>query len=384
MKVLNIDKYFYVKGGAQRYYFELAKLLESNGHEVIPFSQNNEQNIDTKYKKYFPEEKYRFFWSTHTAKKLEQLIQDQKPDIAHVHLIYHHLTPSILAVLKKHNIPVVMTTHDYKLICPNYLLYTKGQVCNKCKQTKYYNCIFNKCLKNSYAASSVVALEMYYHKLFKLYEKNIDVFIAPSDFCKNKLVEFGLDRNKIKTVSHFIDLKNKQPEPEPGDYVLYFGRLSKEKGVDKLIKAVYNKELSVKLAGTGPMESELKQMASKNVEFLGHLNSEKLEQAIKNSKFIVIPSQVYETFGLVALEAFAYGKTVIANNIGALPEIVKNNETGILYNNDLAEKIDYLNNNQDKIVELEKNARNFAEQFTPEKHYEEILDIYNSLLTSNS
>ena len=152
MKILNINKFFYLRGGAERYYFALSKLLEDNGHKIIPFSMKEEKNFPSSYSKYFVDnlelgnaglniinKSIRPIWYKEAQKKLEALIKLEKPDIAHLHLIYHHLSPSILPILKKYNIPVVMTVHDYKLICPNYKLYTKNAVCKRCKGHKYYN-----------------------------------------------------------------------------------------------------------------------------------------------------------------------------------------------------------------------------------------------------
>lgn len=392
MKILNINKYYYIKGGAERYYFALTKLFQDNGHQVIPFSQKDEKNFNTPYEKYFPKNKYRFFWSFKTAKNLEALIEKEKPDICHAHLIYHHLTPSILSVLKKHKIPVVLTTHDYKLICPNYLLYTQGQNCQRCKKHKYYNAVLHKCLYGAYSASALVALEMYFHKLFSLYEKNIDMIITPSKFAKNKLVEFGLSEKKIKFIPHFIDLKGKKPEFRLGDYLLYFGRLSKEKGVDNLLFAIYNSQLKIKLkiAGTGDYADTLQALAKQykledRVDFLGHLNNEELGNAIKKAKLVVVPSRVWETFGLAALEAFAYGKTVLASDSGALPEVVLHNKTGVVYKNNLLEELEKIWQDENKIKKLSENAYQLVQKkFTPQQHYQELVSAYNVLLAAAS
>lgn len=386
MKILQIDKYNYLRGGAERYYLELSKLLQQHGHQVMVFSQQNEKNVSKDYAQYFPKEQYRFFWSGETAAALEDLLKVEKPDIAHIHLLYHHLTPSILKVLKRHHIPVVMTVHDYKLICPNYLLFTEGSPCERCKGHNYAQAVAHKCLQGSVTKSSIVALEMYWHKWFKTYERYIDWYIAPSQFAKTKLVEFGQPAENIQVIPHFIDLTGKQPNYNEGDYILYFGRLSAEKGVDKIIEVYYNKNVSVplKIAGTGPLEKTLKQTVERygltdRIQFLGHLSDSELATAIQHSRFVLVPSLVWETFGLAALEAFAYGKAVVAHAAGALPEVVQHNQTGLIYQTDteLAEQLMYAVDNPSKLIDLGKYARTIAEQnYDPQQHYAAIMAVY--------
>ncbi|MFA5995843.1 MAG: glycosyltransferase family 4 protein [Patescibacteria group bacterium] len=393
MKILNINKYYYIKGGAERYYFALTELLMEHGHQVIPFSQKHDNNMVTAYADYFPETKYRFFSSPAVAAKLEQLIKKEQPDIAHVHLLYHHLTPAVLTVLKRYRIPVVMTVHDYKLICPNYLLFTQGKPCIRCKRYNYYQCVIHRCIKNSYAKSSLVALEMYWHKFWKSYENNINVFIVPSEFVKNKLIEFGLPANKIKQIAHFIDLNNKQPVYQPGEYLLYFGRLSAEKGVDKILEVLYNSALRIKfkIAGNGPylpvLQKLVKQYSLQNqVEFLGHLDTNQLQQAIQQARLTIVPSMVWETFGLAALESFAYGKTALVSGQGGLAEVVIHNQTGIIYQpSQLAEELNNIWVDEKKIISLGKNARLYVEKnYNKQQHYEKVMSVYHALLRVNS
>jgi len=388
MKILQINKYFYLKGGAERYYFDLCALLEKNGHEIIHFSQADSNNFYSAYSSFFPKTKYRFFWSWETARKLEVLIKKNKPDIAHVHLIYHHLTPSILAVLKKYKIPVVMTVHDYKLICPNYSLYTQGAPCERCCQHKYYQCAAHRCIKDSYIKSGLVALEMYGHKIFKSYEKNINIFIAPSEFAKAELIKFGLSENKIKVINHFANVNHADTPAKTGDYLLYFGRIADNKGLDKLLHALYISKLSCKLkiAGSGPYLSEIRKLIIdyhlNNVELLGHLNTAELNKQIAGAMAIVVPSVVWETFGLTVLEAYAQNKIVIAHQSGALPEIVKEGETGYLYasENELIEKINLVINNKERLINLGSNAKKFLQtKYNPENHYQQLLAVYCGL-----
>jgi glycosyltransferase involved in cell wall biosynthesis len=314
MRVLNINKFYYMRGGVERYYFSLTTLLEKHGHDVIPFSMKDERNFPSSFEKYFvsnlelgnPGLKMikhvtRPIWSREAQQKLEALLDEYKPDIAHVHMLYHHLSPSVLPVLKKRGIPVVMTLHDYKLICPNYLLYTENEVCKRCKGHKYYNAIVHKCLKDSYAVSAYTAGEMTLHKMMQVYEKNVDIMIAPSQFVRDTFVEFGQDAKKIIVIPHFIDpvflekASSIEPLNDEKPYLLYFGRLAKEKGVEKVLEMMYihKPKLGLKIAGTGPLENSLKAFAAnrglgKQVEFLGHLSAEQIIAAIKGAACVVM------------------------------------------------------------------------------------------------
>jgi len=330
MKILVINKFLYPKGGAETYLLALSKLLRQDGHEVIYFSQQNKKNISASTAKYFlPDLDLsgqnkknilglgRIFWSFSAQKKLDQLIKTEKPDLVHLHNIYHQISPSILKTIKKHNLPVVMTVHDFKLVKHDYTLRADGQ------KTRH---------KNSLAIDLLLKAEMTFHKLLKIYEKNIDLFIAPSEFVKKELLKKGFDEKKIIVVPHFIDLTTypNSQNTEAGDYILYAGRLDESKGVDLLIKVAnrINNNLKLKIAGTGPQEKKLHELvkklgAEKKVEFLKHLDKQQLINVIKNCRFTVFPSRVHETFGLGILESYACFKPTLASRAGAFTEILQ-------------------------------------------------------------
>ena len=215
MKILQINKFNYLRGGAERCFLELSKILAEHGNEVITFSMQHEKNLHNQYEKYFTNEVnlntfslkniFKIFYNREAAKKLEALIKKEKPDIAHLHNIYHQISTSIIKVLKKYQIPTVMTLHDYKIICPNYQLFSKNEICYKCQGGKYYNCLVRKCSKNSYAKSFLAMLEAYFNK--KNYDQ-IDLFIAPSQFMKDICVKFGIPESKIEVIYNFIKTKN--------------------------------------------------------------------------------------------------------------------------------------------------------------------------------
>ena len=215
MKILMINKFHYLRGGSERAVFDLMKLLEINGHQVINFSMRDKKNVASKYDKFFIKnvnfEKFnviniiKFFYNYEAVNKLKKLVEAEKPDIAHLHNIAHQISPAIISVLKKNNIPIAQTLHDYKLICPNSRLFSQGKICEKCQSGKYYNCFFGKCAHDSWVKSFLGMSEAYLNNsLFKYYNK-INIFIAPSRFMKDVCVKFGLPENKIKVIYNFIE-----------------------------------------------------------------------------------------------------------------------------------------------------------------------------------
>jgi len=427
MKILLINKFYHdngKSGGVGRHILELEKILTRNDHEVIPFATKQKEAKKNNYLEYFPRYfdlgKVKFnseslkniskiFYNSEAAEKLESLIKKTKPDIAHIHNIYHHLSPSILTALKKHNIPIVMTVHDYKLICPNYLLFSKGKICQKCQGGKYYNCLKNKCVKNSYAASLVLMLEAYWAKHKKYYEKNIDCFIAPSLFMRDILIKNGYDSRKIKYVPNFLDFlptgqagrlrKNDiKGGNNAGDekYFLFFGRLSQEKGIDILIKSlplVNLKKYKLKIAGSGQEENKLKELAKNlklenKIKFVGYQSGKGLKNLVSEAKFIIIPSVWHENAPYSILESYNAEKAVIGSRIGGIPEMIRENKTGLIFNagdkKKLAEKINYLITHPKKAIQMGMAGKKYLnKKFNQKKYYNKLVKIYRELREEN-
>lgn len=398
MRILEINKFYFAKGGADRHFLDLVELLKSKGHDVAVFSMLHPKNHKSDWEKYFVStagytEEYSFwqkikglfrmFYSFEARKKINKLLDDFKPDVVHIHNIYHQLSPAVLFEIKKRGIPVIMTVHDYKLINPNYNLYLKGKIYNRCQNGRYYQCFFDKCVKNSYLASLIAALEMYWHnKILKTYEKNIDLFIAPSGFVKNILTEREIDSRKILALPHFTKLNNPLntsilPIIRIADeYALYFGRISREKGVDKLIE-IFSGLGGIKLYLAGALENNFSITESRNIKYLGYLNQNELSPYAKGAKFIVSGSKLPETFGLIALEANACGKPFIGFKAGALPEIIENNVNGVLVDTEEKMKNTILKINKGEISFNEEKIRQLAYQkFGRENYYKKILTIF--------
>jgi glycosyltransferase involved in cell wall biosynthesis len=330
----------------------------------------------------------RVLYSNEAKKKVKRLIADTRPDLAHVHNIAHHLSPSILVGIKQYGLPVVQTLHDYKLICPSTLLFSGGRVCERCRRNRYYNAILRRCKRDSLAASALATLELYVHRAMRIYEKNVDVFIAPSRFLRDKMIEFKMDGRKIVHIPQLIDAGAYAPSYEHRDYFIYFGRLSVEKGVYTLIEAV-RKLGSAKLyiAGEGPLRAELERRATgaRDITFLGYVPRDKLMGLVRDAMFAVIPSECYDNAPMSVYESFALGKPVVGSRIGGIPELIEHGENGLLFEpgdaDDLAEKIDYMRAHPSRIPEMGKSARDRLErEHGRVRHYEAVMDVYSGLL----
>ncbi|MFO7888942.1 MAG: glycosyltransferase family 4 protein [bacterium] len=410
MKILMIDKFYFIMGGAERYYFELSDILESHDHQVIPFSMNHPDNFSTPYSKYFVDfidydhisfsknpvqgisAFMRMIYSTQAQKRIQRLIDKEKPDIAHIHMIDHQLSPSILDTLKKNGIPIIQTVHQYKLVCPNYRLYnmrTKN-ICEKCLGGNYFHPLIERCHKNSFIASFMISMETSIHKFFRLYEKNIDLFHVPSSFMGAKLIQAGIDKNKVDHLFYTIDIEKFKPHYECKDYFVYYGRLALEKGIMTLLKSMHRISSSkLVIVGDGPQKQELKEYVEsqnlKNVIFAGLKYKGELTKIISNAKFVVVPSEWYDNSPLVIYESFAMGKPVIGSNIGGIPELIKDKNCGLIFdpgNSDmLAEKINCMLASDKLILDYGKKARKRAENnFGPDVHYQKMMEKYNHIL----
>lgn len=377
---------------------ELSSLLANKGHQTGIFSVEHPKNNKTSWSEFFPPNinlnnnnlfnAIRSVYSIKARKNISRLLDSHKFDLAHLHNIYHHLTPSIIPELKKRKIPIVMTVGDYHLISPNYFMFHNGSICEKVKPDKYYKAVFHKCVKGSYLKSLLEVMEKYFYHFLKWEREYIDMFIAPSNFMKSKLLEYGIPEKKVITLPYFVDSGQYKPDYNPGKYILYFGRLSEEKGLMVLLRAMkLLPEIKLVIAGVGPQENELriekKESRIENVEFAGYKSGKELTSLIQNCRFTVLPSVWNEVFGLSILESFACGKPVIAARIGGIPEVIDNEKNGLLVkaNNpsELVNAIRKLWNNFDQCKKIGEQARNDAvKKFNPDNHLRAMLSIYKS------
>lgn len=405
MKILLINKYHYLKGGAERAYFDMAELLKAHGHEVAFFSMQHPQNEPTYWSKYFVDNidynennlnifkkikaSLNIIYNFQAKRNLGKLIDEFHPDVAHLHNVYHQLSFSIVDILKKKNIPMAMTLHDYKLVSPNYSLYVRGKIWEKTKNKKYYYCLLDKCIKNSFLKSLICTIEAYFHELQNVRDK-IDLYISPSIFLKEKFKEFGF-KKQIEYLPNpllFSKIENGIFEKE-NDFLLYFGRLAEEKGVDDLIRAfAYSGTNSkLKIIGDGPKKEELEKLKQElkqdNIEFTGFLYEKDLWDNIKKAKAIIVPSGWYENAPYSVIEAMYLKKAIIAPAHGGLKELIESGETGVLYQpgniNELSGIIKNLNNYN--ILEIGESARKKVLNMNdPDKFYFNLIKLYRGII----
>ena len=407
LKILLANKFFYLKGGVEASFFEIAEVLKQRGHEIAFFCMKHPRNYSSEYENYFVSnvdyENHTFkniinasmklLYSFEAKKNIERLISEERPDIVHLNSIYHQISPSIIHSLRKFGISSVMTLHDYKLACVSYLMMNNGNICEACKNGRYYHCFLQSCVKNSKIKSLLNTIEMYlHHKIMHIYEL-VDIFISPSKFLKVKLEKMGF-KGKIVYLPNFVKAENFKPEFNwKENSIIYFGRLSKEKGLFTLIEAMKNvKDLSLKIIGEGPIEESLKSKINcekiKNVNLLGFKTGKELKDEIKKSMFVVLPSEWYENNPISVIESFALGKPVVGARVGGIPELIKNYETGLTFelgqSEDLILKINYLKKNSDIITGMGKKARAFVEQeLSSEKYYQRLMEIYNYAISKH-
>ncbi len=402
MKILQINKYYWPKGGADRYMMELSDLLTAHGHEVIPFAMKDAKNAPSIYDRYFvsPVETgevrggwqglrtfARMLYSFEAARKMRELIQRTRPDVAHVHNVYGQISPSVLDVLKQEKIPIVMSVHDYHLIAPNYMMWRHGGSENLAHKS-LATLTFSRFHKDSYRASFAQALSFKLHRLRQSYSRTIDQFLTSSQYVENTYVAAGFDRARFTQVPLFTSLVAEAPRYQDSGYVLYYGRLVEEKGVDVLLRAMQEMPgVPCKIVGTGPEEQHLHIEGDKmnNVTFEGYQSGEALWDLVRGARAVIVPSLWHEVFGLVAVEAMALGKPVIASRVGALPEVVADAQTGLLFEpgdvQGLRQAIARVAEDPVYATALGRAGRHRAEQlYAPEVHYQKIMEAYQRVL----
>jgi len=409
MKILLVNNHHKLLGGAEKYYFDLTKLLTSKGHQVAHFSTQDPENVSSKWSRYFVKKldfsrnNFRsfhskitnMFYSTSAKKSIARLLDDFKPNIVHLQNIYYYISPAILSEIKKRKIPIVQTLHDYQLITPSVTLFHNGKVCEITKPHNYYKALLHKCVKDSYVASLMAVLASYLQRVFNFYDKYVDIFIAPSLFLKNKFVEYGFEPGRIVHISNFIETQpttNNLKSTTNPRFVLFFGRLLEFKGVNLILEAAkVLPQINFKIAGDGPVEKGLikltKKLKLKNVEFLGRLKENQLKRVILRSMFCVVPSIWYENQPYSIMEAFSLGKPVVASRTGGIPETVREGESGLLFEpgnvKEFSDKILKFWKNSGKVKTMGKNAKALIKnKYLSDKYYKKLMAIYQSLITT--
>ncbi len=362
MRILLVNKFHYLKGGSERYYFTLAETFKKLGHDVIFFAMLDSKNLVCEQSKYFVSNAstngsiksklnmlFHIAYKKEAYKKMKALCEAEKPDLVILNLVHKQITCSVIEAIKDYNknLPIFWTMHDLICVCPSYtMLDGNGKICEKCLHGDFSNCKKNKCVHGSKLMSILSTHEANVIKKKGWYNM-IDLFICPSNFYKNKLIEANFTTRKIEWIRNPLPLETKYELNNHNDnYILFFGRLSNEKGVRTLIDAMNGKNYNLKVLGIGPLYEELNSYIKTNnitnVELCGFKSGEELTNYIRNSRCVVLPSEWYENGPYSAMEAMALGKPLIVSNLGGLPELVEDGVNGYIFKgkNELANAID--------------------------------------------
>jgi glycosyltransferase involved in cell wall biosynthesis len=398
--LLSLNSYHYRRGGSDVVYLEHDALFASMGWKTAVMSMHHPSNLPSPWSPYFVEplefgqskglldklvKASKVVYSFEAQRQLRSLLGAFPADVAHLHCIYHHLSPSVLPVLHDAGIPAVLTAHDLKIACPAYKMLNGTGVCERCKTGSVLNVVRHRCIRDSLGASAVVAVESGVQRRLHLYRRHLSRVIAPSRFYRTKLLEWGWPDEQVVCVPNYIEADRFQPDFKAGDYLLFAGRLSVEKGIATLVKAAFKAGVKLRVAGTGPLEAALRAMPeAKDVEWLGFCSGELLWKQVREARALVLPSEWYENAPMSVLESFASGTPVVGAAIGGIPEMIDSTTGWVFPSGDVEELASVLTRvfqTPDAVIsEMGRQARQRVEgQFNRAMYVEGVLDVYRSV-----
>lgn len=426
MKIVLVNYRYFISGGPERYYFNIKEILEKNGHEVIPFSVKSSRNLPNDYEKYFldivDDEVYfaqakkktpkmilksftRMFYSFEAKKKMKKLISDTKPDLVYIMQMHNKISPSIVYAAKEMKVPVIHRISDFQYMCPNALFYNdRIGVCEDCLKGKRMSCVKYKCVLNSPVYSGIKMMAKWMHDIMKVHRR-IDAFVVPSEFTLGRLHEYGIPMEKLNHIPTFFNLKEVNPTVEYKPFVLFVGRIEKQKGLMSLVKAFETIPYELKIIGfsNDGYEDELKNYLGRpingdlnvedstaygkngNIHFLGRKNFEDIVPYLKSCMCTVVPSEWYDNFPNVVLESYAYKKAVIATDFGSLQYMVEEDKTGMKFKyadlDDLRRCVSYMIEHPEESKTMGENAYKLIEtKYSPESHYNKLIELMNKVV----
>ena len=404
MRILHVNKFLHRKGGAEGYMLDLADLQLAAGHDVAYFGMAHPDNDHASAGTAAPYVEFdpvpagtraraalvgRMIWSRSAQRGMDEALDAFRPDVVHAHNVYHQLSPSVLHAASRRGIPVVLTLHDYKLACPTYRFLDHGTPCTACVTKGPWQAALRGCQTGSRAASAAASLEVSLHRRFGAYD-GVGRFISPSRFLAGQLTAAGVYPDRIRVQSNFTDLTTRPREDAPMPLAVFAGRLSEEKGVDTLIRAVGALAPSrsaghvLVIAGDGPQRSELQALAEAEapglVRFAGHLARPDLQALVRSAALTVVPSRWYENQPLAVLESFALGVPVLATDLGGLPELVDESTGWVVAANDVPAMAralrTALSDPEGARLRGKRARRRVEERHAPDAHLAAITSIY--------
>ena len=413
MKIVLVNYRYFISGGPERYYFNIKDVLERHGHEVMPFSVKSSRNLPNGYEKYFldivDDEVYfaqakkktprmivksftRMFYSFEAKRKMRQLIRDTRPDLVYIMQMHNKISPSIVDAARREGVPVVHRISDFQYMCPNALFYNdRTGVCEDCLKGKRLSCVKYKCVLNSTVYSGIKMAAKWLHDCMKITRK-INAFVVPSSFTLKKLNEYGIPMDKLHHIPTFFNLKEENPKVEYNPFILFVGRIEKQKGLMTLIKTFEGTDYNLKIIGfsNDGYEDVLKDYLKgkqHHIEFLGRKSFEEIVPYLKSCLCTVVPSEWYDNFPNVILESFAYKKAVIATDFGSLPELVHDNQTGLTFKyanvEDFRVKVKYMFEHVDEARQMGEQAYQILlENYSSGVHYSLLLELFKKVLSN--
>ena len=397
--ILNVSQNHYIRGGSDRYFFLLAELLKNHGHQVIPFTAASPKDEPSEWGQYFPRaadfenpgpiDLLRFLYSRDAAKSIQRLLNNTNVDIAHFHIYHGKLTASILGSLKKTGIPLIQTLHDYKLTCPVAVHLSNDEICEACEGKHFWRALPKRCNRGLLTRTALSVTESYVSQMLGAVEK-FDHFVSVSHFLRKKMISHGIPEDKISTVHNFVDVTDITPNFSVGDYILYFGRVHRSKGILTLIEAAAPlKQVPLYIVGDGVAMPEVRRIVEQDgcehIHLLGFKQGDELRELILNSICTVLPSEWYENCPMSVLESYAYGKPVIGADIGGIPELIVDGVDGFLVPSGgqeaLRERLLWMSEHRNEAVEMGRIGRRKMEtEFNADIHYERIMNVYQKFL----
>ncbi|MFG6106697.1 glycosyltransferase [Leptothoe sp. EHU-05/26/07-4] len=386
MKILMAHNRYQIQGGEDQSFDSESSLLERYGNTIIRYIKHNDSISESSIFKVA----IRTLWSFEDYDKIRALIQVEKPDLVHVQNNFPLISPAVYYAAKNENIPVIQTLRNYRLFCLNAYFFRQGKVCEDClEQPIPLSGIQHKCYRDSRAGSTVVSSSIALHRLLKTYIRKVDLFIALTEFAKQKYAENGIPEHKIVLKSNFVD-----PDPAMGEgagsFVLFVGRLSPEKGVSILLQAweSLGNQIPLRIIGNGPLETEVKKAVSKSsgIKYLGALPIQEVQNIMGQAKALVFPSLWYEGMPRVIIEAFAKGTPVISSKLGAMTTMVTHQKTGLHFRagdvEDLIRTINWMLSHDIQWKKMRLFARQqFEMTYNAESSYLRLIEIYQQALS---
>jgi glycosyltransferase involved in cell wall biosynthesis len=383
-KVLLVHNYYKNPGGEDTVFSSEKSLLLEHGHDIVEYTDSNKRIEGLGHIK----SAGKTIWSRSSYSEILHILKDVQPNIAHFHNTFMLISPSVYYACAEMGIPVIQTLHNYRLVCPNAYLFRDGTICEDCLNLEVaLPGVIHKCYRNSYSQSAIVTGMLGIHKLIRTWQNKIDLYIALTEFARQKFISGGLPSKKIIVKPNFVDSIDISDRTWIGKYALYIGRLSYEKGVDTLLSAWETLQIPLKIIGDGPLRESVLKYAEKSsfIEYLGQLDHTTVIDLLKNSRILVFPSKLYEGLPMTIIEAFSCGVPVIASDLASRVELIRDSETGVIYSSgnpiNLASKVEWLWNHPEESAQMGRNARlEYEKKYTPERNYQMLMDIYEQAI----